>query len=103
MSTSQEVKVSHLIVKDQADGVVLLQLNRPEVRNALNMALREELATAFLSLNRRRDVRCVVLTGDEKAFCPVRICESTGMRRPSKCCNGTWTSSGPPLPSVPCQ
>ena len=52
-----------------AEGVVLLRLNRPEVRNALNLALRHELATQFRELASRDDVRCIVLTGDEKAFC----------------------------------
>jgi enoyl-CoA hydratase/carnithine racemase len=50
-------------------GVVLLRINRPDVRNALNLALRRELAAQFLALGYQDDVRCIVLTGDEKAFC----------------------------------
>jgi len=52
-----------------ADGVVLLRLNRPQVLNALNLALRRELAAQFRDLGLRDDVRCIVLTGSEKAFC----------------------------------
>lgn len=50
-------------------GVVLLRLNRPAVRNALNLALRRELAERFRALGARDEVRAIVLTGDAKAFC----------------------------------
>lgn len=66
---SHEAAVNPLIVEDQGEGVVLVRLNRPQVRNALNMALRTALATTFSTLSRRQDVRCVVLTGDDTAFC----------------------------------
>lgn len=59
-----------LVLQEQpADGVILLRLNRPAVRNALNLALRRELARRFDELSCREDVRCIVLTGDETAFC----------------------------------
>ena len=50
-----------------ADGVVLLRINRPAVRNALNLALRREIAAQFHELGSRQQVRCIVLTGNEKA------------------------------------
>ncbi len=50
------------------DGVALLRLNRPEALNALSPALREELAERFRELAGDDSVRCVVLTGNEKAF-----------------------------------
>ena len=50
-------------------GVVVLRLNRPSVRNALNLALRRELARRFGELGYREDVRCIVVTGDDVAFC----------------------------------
>jgi enoyl-CoA hydratase/carnithine racemase len=49
-------------------GVALLRINRPEARNALNAAVREQLATHLLALAPDESVRCVVLTGSEKAF-----------------------------------
>lgn len=58
-----------LITEQHESGVVVLRLNRPHVRNALNLALRRELATAFSALAQRGDVRCVVLTGTATAFC----------------------------------
>ena len=51
-----------------APGVVLVRLNRPEVRNALNMETRRQISTAFRSFSDDGDVRCIVLTGNDKAF-----------------------------------
>lgn len=50
------------------DGVAVIRLNRPDALNALNLALRKELAAAFAAIHDDPSVRCVVLTGDEKAF-----------------------------------
>ncbi len=58
-----------LLQEQVADGIVLLRLNRPEVRNALNLALRRELALAFRNLGHLDEIRCIVITGDDKAFC----------------------------------
>jgi enoyl-CoA hydratase len=52
-----------------ADGVVLLRLNRPQVLNAMNLELRREIAAQFRDLGSRDDVRCIVMTGNDKAFC----------------------------------
>ena len=57
-----------VLLERPAAGVALLRLNRPERRNALNMAVRENLAAYFAELASDDDVRCVVVTGDEKAF-----------------------------------
>lgn len=58
-----------LLIDIQSDGVAVVRLNRPEVRNALNLALRRELAEVFAELAGKKSVRCIVLTGDERAFC----------------------------------
>ncbi len=58
-----------LVLLEKRDtGVALVTLNRPDALNAMNMALRKALAETFLSLHDDPDVRCIVLTGDEKAF-----------------------------------
>lgn len=46
-----------------APGVVLVRLNRPEVRNALDLALRQELAATFRAFTADPELRCVVLAG----------------------------------------
>lgn len=50
------------------DGVAIVRLNRPEARNALSPALREELAAHFAALAVEDAVRCVVLTGGPDIF-----------------------------------
>ncbi|MDH3580762.1 MAG: enoyl-CoA hydratase-related protein [Hyphomicrobiales bacterium] len=50
------------------DHVAIIRLNRPEVRNALNMEMRKALANAFTALSDDDDVRVIVLTGSGKAF-----------------------------------
>ncbi len=49
-------------------NVALITLNRPEALNALNLALMRELAAEMTSLDADPDVRCIVLTGSDKAF-----------------------------------
>jgi enoyl-CoA hydratase len=48
--------------------VALIRLNRPEALNALNGQLLGELAEALKAADRNEKVRCIVLTGSEKAF-----------------------------------
>ena len=58
---------STLIVEIE-DEVALIRLNRPEALNALNGQLLGELAAALGDADRNEKVRCIVLTGSEKAF-----------------------------------
>lgn len=57
-----------VLLERPAEGVALLRLDRPEARNALNMAVRAELAAHFEALGAEDGVRCVVLTGNREAF-----------------------------------
>ena len=54
---------------EAADHIARVTLNRPEVRNALNARAYAELESAFLHIQRDGDIRCVVLTGSDPAFC----------------------------------
>jgi enoyl-CoA hydratase/carnithine racemase len=58
--------VVYLDVQD--NGVAVVRIHRPDVKNALNAQVREELAGHFRALARRRDVRVIVLTGGEQFF-----------------------------------
>ncbi len=49
--------------------VATVKINRPEALNALNSVLVRELVAALDSLEADGSVRCVVLTGSDKAFC----------------------------------
>ena len=50
------------------DHICLIRLNRPDALNALNTQLLRELCTALEEADANDKVRCVVLTGSEKAF-----------------------------------
>ncbi len=56
------------LIVDVKDHVALIRLNRPEALNALNLALMQELSTALTAMDRDDAVRCIVITGSEKAF-----------------------------------
>jgi enoyl-CoA hydratase len=60
--------MSLLVTERPAPHVVLLRLDRPEVRNALSPELRGELRVAFQALSADPDVRAVVVTGNGEAF-----------------------------------
>lgn len=51
------------------DKVAIVTLNRPDVRNAINDALRAELVAVLEKVATDQDVRAVVFTGKGKAFC----------------------------------
>jgi enoyl-CoA hydratase len=54
----------------ERDGAVLIiTMNRPKQRNALNAALRQALRDAFDLLDDSPDLRCAVLTGAGPTFC----------------------------------
>ena len=56
------------IIVEIAEGVALIMLNRPDALNALNSQLLRELATAVEKADASDKVRCIVLTGSDKAF-----------------------------------
>ncbi|HXG39270.1 MAG TPA: enoyl-CoA hydratase-related protein [Bacteroidota bacterium] len=56
------------ILVTKESGYAIVQFNRPEVLNALNMKLMEELVDALENLDKDNDVRCIIITGNEKAF-----------------------------------
>ncbi len=57
-----------VILEYPADHIALLRMNRSEALNALNTAIRIELVDHFCKLGEDDDVRCIVITGNEKAF-----------------------------------
>ena len=51
------------------ESMAWVNLDRPEVRNALNAELIHELTEVFDWLNSRDDIRVIILKGNGKAFC----------------------------------
>jgi enoyl-CoA hydratase/carnithine racemase len=56
------------LIVEREDGYAVVRLNRPEALNALNSTLLGELSAFLDSVERDDSVRCLVLTGSEKAF-----------------------------------
>ncbi len=56
------------IIVEIEDHVALITLNRPNALNALNDQLLGELADALTGCQNNDKVRCIVITGSEKAF-----------------------------------
>jgi enoyl-CoA hydratase/carnithine racemase len=58
------------LLYEESDGVAWVTLNRPDVHNAFNMQMQQDLKRLWRTMRERDSVRCIVLTGaGEKAFC----------------------------------
>ena len=58
------------VLYEKKDGVALVTMNRPEVRNAINAEMLVRLADAWQDINDDPDVRVAILTGaGDQAFC----------------------------------
>jgi enoyl-CoA hydratase len=57
-----------LVLVEREEPIAVLLLNRPDVMNALNDAVMEELVAALGELDRDGAIRCLVLGGSERAF-----------------------------------
>jgi enoyl-CoA hydratase/carnithine racemase len=57
------------LVQTSVEGhVALCRLNRPDARNALSPALRDELAEAVESFDADEEINCIVIAGSDEAF-----------------------------------
>lgn len=50
------------------DSIAYVTINRPKAMNALNGQVLDELLAAFAEIDANNDLRCVILTGEGKAF-----------------------------------
>ncbi|MDG1377771.1 MAG: enoyl-CoA hydratase [Yoonia sp.] len=56
------------IIVEISDYVATIKLNRPDALNAINAQLLKEVCTALEAADENDKVRCIILTGSEKAF-----------------------------------
>ena len=57
-----------LLVEYPSDTIVVLRLNRPQVRNALNLEVRTRLADEVTRHAADGKIRCLIISGSDKAF-----------------------------------
>src|SRR5882757_7398698 len=57
-----------LLIERPSNDIVVFRLNRPEVRNALNLEIRVQLAEAITRFAADPQIRCLIVTGSDKAF-----------------------------------
>jgi enoyl-CoA hydratase/carnithine racemase len=57
------------VLTERRDGVLLITLNRPDARNAVNLAVAEGIAGALDELDADRELTVGVLTGAGSGFC----------------------------------
>jgi methylglutaconyl-CoA hydratase len=65
MTTYKHITVEYAL----QDRVALVTLRRPEVHNAFNAQLRQDLAAAFTDLSKDERLHAAVLTGEGTSFC----------------------------------
>lgn len=53
----------------KADGIATITFNRPEVMNAARVRTNDEFIAALDAADRDDEVRCVIVTGEGRAFC----------------------------------
>ena len=68
MSENQLPKTDALIL-EQRDHALFITLNRPKCRNAMSLAMVNELMAVFEAIKDNVDIRAVVLRGAENHFC----------------------------------
>ena len=61
--------MSDAVLTEERDGVLLVTLNRPEQRNAVNLAVAEGIAGALDRLDAQAGLRVGVLAGAGRGFC----------------------------------
>lgn len=60
----------HLDVKKTTPYIAVITLFRPEVANAINAKLAEELTATMQSFSENSEIRCIIITGEgPKVFC----------------------------------
>ncbi|TNF79932.1 MAG: enoyl-CoA hydratase [Gammaproteobacteria bacterium] len=57
------------ITTEVTDGILTLTLNRPEMLNAFNTTMLEEMVAAFDEADADDDVRAIIVTGAGRGFC----------------------------------
>ena len=72
--TSQSAALNEpILLRQDRDGISTVTLNRPQARNAISIALMEELSTALATLARDPAVKVVILAAESSSIRAMEI------------------------------
>lgn len=57
-----------ILTSEPQQGIGVIQINRPQVLNALSLQTMTEIVEAMEYFDQSTDIRCILIHGDEKAF-----------------------------------
>lgn len=87
--------MSQAVLSDRHDHTLLLTINRPEVRNAVNLDVSTALGDALQGAEDDRKIRAVVLTGSgSQAFCAGADLKAVGRGEPLRPTEGPGVAWG---------
>lgn len=70
MISQQSLEVnSHVLMTSLGNGIMHVELNRPNKMNSLDLPMFKAICATALRLQKDASVRCVILSGKGKAFC----------------------------------
>jgi len=61
--------VTDTVIVDTADRIMVITINRPEVKNAVDISVATRIAAAIDDLEARDDLTAAILTGAGGTFC----------------------------------
>jgi enoyl-CoA hydratase/carnithine racemase len=61
--------MSDSVLRERHGATLVIRLNKPELRNAFDLEMRQGIAEAVYEARDTAEVRAVVITGSDKAFC----------------------------------
>ncbi|KUG04735.1 3-hydroxybutyryl-coa dehydratase [hydrocarbon metagenome] len=62
------MEYKNLLIEKEGN-IAVVKIDRPELKNALNLPLLESIGNAFVDLEQDTEVNAVVLTGSDEVFC----------------------------------
>jgi enoyl-CoA hydratase/carnithine racemase len=78
---AREAAAPPLVLREEHEGICVLSLNRPQVRNALSQDMLSALSAELASVAERTDVRAVVLAAEGTTFCAGHDLKELSLRR----------------------
>ncbi len=90
-----------VLLVDHSGHVAVLTLNRPEAGNALTLELLTALREAIQDADRSAEIRTIVLTGSDPAFClGLELSELVSPQRRNEMARAVFASSSPWEPTA---